>query len=91
MQTQEQIEAYQPLFSHLVNEHGLVLLQSEMDEIIRLSQKVVKDYDKNLPPITPEQIKNHNLTVCARCERTYTKEEMKVGHCFNCGEFGEDW
>lgn len=24
--------------------------------------------------------------VCDICKMPYTKEEMKVGHCFNCGE-----
>lgn len=45
METQEHMEAYQELFSHMANEHGLTLLQSEMDEIIRLSKKVVIKYD----------------------------------------------
>jgi hypothetical protein len=27
---------YQRLFDHMLNEHGLVLLQTEMDEIIRI-------------------------------------------------------
>lgn len=30
---------YQPLFDHLNSEHGLILHESEMDEIIRLVQE----------------------------------------------------
>ena len=33
-------ECYQPLFDYLHNEHGLILLGSEMDEIIRLVEIV---------------------------------------------------
>jgi len=36
------IEAYQPLFDHLLREHGLILLQSEMDEIIRIVKEMKK-------------------------------------------------
>lgn len=45
METQEHIESYQNLFNHMADEHGLTLLQSEMDEIIRLSKEVVIKYD----------------------------------------------
>lgn len=38
METPEHIEAYQPLFKHMKSEHGLILVQSEMDEIIGLSK-----------------------------------------------------
>lgn len=24
--------------------------------------------------------------VCDKCKMPYTKEEIQVGHCFNCGE-----
>jgi uncharacterized protein YbaR (Trm112 family) len=24
--------------------------------------------------------------VCEKCKTAYTKEELEVGHCFNCGE-----
>ncbi len=46
METQEQILAYQPLFEHMNKEHGLILLESEMDEIILLALKTVKAYNK---------------------------------------------
>ena len=45
METQKHITAYFPLFNHMSNEHGLILVKSEMDEIIRLSKEVVKKYD----------------------------------------------
>jgi len=34
---------YQQLFDHMSNEHGLTLLQSEMDEIISISNSINKD------------------------------------------------
>lgn len=45
MENQKHIEAYQDLFNCLYN-HGLILLQSEMDEIIDLSQKAVEKYNE---------------------------------------------
>jgi hypothetical protein len=45
METQKHIVAYQELFDLMANEHDLILLQSEMDEIIIASQNVVKKYD----------------------------------------------
>ncbi len=45
MENQKHIEAYQDLFNYL-HEHGLILLQSEMDEIIDLSLKVKEKYNQ---------------------------------------------
>ncbi len=42
---QSGIDAYQELFTHMADEYGLILLQSEMDEIIRLSKGVVSKWD----------------------------------------------
>lgn len=47
MMTQKQIESYFKLFDHMLNEYNLVLSESQMDEIIRLSGEVVKDFDIN--------------------------------------------
>ena len=33
-------DKYQPLFDHLYNEHGLTLLESEMEEIIRVVNEI---------------------------------------------------
>ena len=41
-------EYYQPLCDHMENEYGLILLVSELDEIIRLSQLVVNNYNKSV-------------------------------------------
>jgi len=46
MENQKHIEAYQDLFNYLHDEHDLILLQSEMDEIIDLSIKTVKKYNE---------------------------------------------
>lgn len=46
METHEHIMAYYPLFEHMQNEHGLTLLESELQEIIRLSDEVKKRYNK---------------------------------------------
>ena len=48
METQKTIEAYQPLFEYMYDEHNRIMLQEDMDEIIRLSQKVVKNYSSDL-------------------------------------------
>lgn len=37
---------YQQLFDLLHDEHGMILLESEMDEIIRASLKVVENFSK---------------------------------------------
>ena len=34
-------EPYQELFNHMANEHGLILVQSEMQEIIRICKKEI--------------------------------------------------
>ena len=31
-------------------------------------------------------IERSEQLVCDLCNQPYTKEELKVGHCFNCGE-----
>ena len=46
MENQKHIEAYQELFDHMANEHELTLLQSELDEIIRLSKKTIEKYNE---------------------------------------------
>ncbi len=42
----ETAKLYQPLFDLIHDEHGLILLQSEMDDIIDASQKVVDNFKK---------------------------------------------
>ena len=46
METHEHIMAYYPLFEHMQNEHGLTLLESELQEIIRLSDEVKQKYNE---------------------------------------------
>lgn len=44
--TDQQIaSSYQPLFDLMQDEHGLILLESEMDEIILAARQVVKNVD----------------------------------------------
>jgi len=31
-------------------------------------------------------VRQSKQLVCDKCEMPYTREEMQVGHCFNCGE-----
>lgn len=46
MNTNKEVaECYQQLSAHLANEHGLILIESELDEIIRLAQITVANYD----------------------------------------------
>lgn len=46
METHEHIMAYYPLFEHMQNEYGLILLESELQEIIRLSDVVKQKYNE---------------------------------------------
>lgn len=61
METQKHIEAYQELFDLMANEHNLILLQSEMDDIIKASQNVVKKYDLSAVVINCPDCKSENL------------------------------
>lgn len=56
--TQKQIESYQELFDLMKNEYDLTLLQSEMDEIIRASQNVVKKFNEITDQELTEAIKD---------------------------------
>lgn len=60
METQEQINAYQALFDHMEDEYGVILTQSHMDEIIRLSKEVVESYNK--PPTKINKAMDINIT-----------------------------
>ncbi len=40
----------------------------------------VKDYS------IPDVVERSEQLVCDKCKIPYTKEEVQVGHCFNCGE-----
>ena len=43
MNEKEIAAAYQPLFDLMANEHDLILIQQEMDEIINAALKVVNN------------------------------------------------
>ena len=45
---EKHVDAYQELFNHMNEEHGLTLLESEMDEIIRLSLMFVEKYNEEI-------------------------------------------
>ena len=47
-------EKYQDFFNFMADEHGLILTNSEMDDIISKAQDVVKKFD--------EQAKNEHIT-----------------------------
>lgn len=34
---------YQPLFDHMAEQHGLILLNSEMDDIIEIVKKIINE------------------------------------------------
>lgn len=46
------IPFYQPLFDHMANEHGLILMESEMDEIVRICRELIKAEDEPAQPST---------------------------------------
>jgi hypothetical protein len=41
-------DCYQPLFDLLSKEYGLILLDSELDEVIRASQEVVNKINETI-------------------------------------------
>ena len=45
MNEKELAAAYQPLFDLMANEHGLILIQQEMDEIILATTQVFDNFD----------------------------------------------
>jgi hypothetical protein len=91
METHKHIEAYQELFDHMINEHGLTLLQSELDEIIRLSQKTVERYNEasdGSPFVSTESKCNKHGVIKSDCEHDYEKITKYGYKCKKCGETG---
>lgn len=70
MENQKHIEAYQDLFNCLSG-YGLILLQSEIDEIIDLSQKAAKKYDA-ASESESKSIPKENVSdkICPLCRNT---------------------
>ena len=92
METQKHIEAYQELFNHMIDEHGLTLLESELQEIIRLSDEVKKRYNEasEISPFPSTESKcNKPLSGCvlnrkkvlAKCLKTYPHEDDIQEYC----------
>jgi len=92
METQKHIEAYQELFNHMIDEHGLTLLESELQEIIRLSDEVKKRYNEasEISPFPSTESKcNKPLSGCvlnrkkvlAKCLKTYPNEDDIQDYC----------
>ena len=98
MENQKHIEAYQDLFDHMMNEHGLTLLQSELDEIMMLSQKAVEKYNKacevnpqldtdanNIAVSLPDKFgHNDNWKYCPGCKKEWEEDDQSFG-CSSCG------
>lgn len=53
------IEAYQPLFEHMRHEHGLILLEAEMDEIIILSKAMLEKSIKKDPDCNCDKVEGY--------------------------------
>ena len=45
METRNYIDHDQPLFNYLLKQHGLILVQSELDEVVKLSIEAVNNYE----------------------------------------------
>ena len=93
METHEHIMAYYPLFEHMQNEHGLTLLESELDEIIRLSDEVKERYNKasggecsnessglNIPPVIKSVCDHKAPRRIVFGEHRCSKCGMLIGH-----------
>lgn len=66
---------YQPLFDYLANEHGLNFLQNELDEIVRIVDKIKPQNDaeqSELPPVG-------DLLPCPFCGSECEIEDAKFG------------
>ena len=50
MSNQEDIDFYQPLFNLMFDEHRLILVQSEMDEILVTVKKMFNEGKEELSP-----------------------------------------
>jgi len=92
MENQNHIEAYQDLFEYLHDEHDLILLQSEMDEIIDLSAKAVLKYneacDGELVADTGANAINILLTAGAYLGSLVGKEvSVEPGFIYECRGF----
>lgn len=87
MENQKHIEAYQDLFEYLRDEHDLILLQSEMDEIIDLSAKAVRKYNEasvgSQQPDTESKCNKHIVSGSLLLEQD--NDIDVVGNCPNCG------
>lgn len=57
MTDQQIAEIYQPLSDHMQDEHGIILIVSEMDEIIKLAQKVTEQYNNVIARQKTEKVR----------------------------------
>ena len=73
MNDQQIAEIYQPLFNHMTDEHGIILTVTEMDEIIKLAQKVTEQYN-NVIARQRDEIK------CKICGQPFENRVMLYFH-----------
>lgn len=89
MENQKHIEAYQDLFDYLHDEHDLILLQSEMDEIIELSANAVRKYNEasegSKQPDTEANDNKHAVikSVC-ECKSPAYRDQFGDHRCAKC-------
>ena len=75
----EYIDHDQPLFDYLSNEHGLILVQSELDEVIKLSGEALNNYDIQ-PGLTLEykrKVYNKARNPALTLSRRYIVEQVR--------------
>ena len=81
METHKHIEAYKELFDHLIDEHGLTLLQAQLDEIIQISARTVIRYNEASEaspfPSTESNCNLQNVSGSAFDRKQLTKEFMR--------------
>ena len=74
---------YQGLFDLMAKEHGLILEQSEMDEIIREAMAVVKLFN------APAVVGRSEQLICPECENQYPHSHTDGS--YSCEDCGHKW
>ena len=81
MNDQQIAEIYQPLFNHMTDEYGIILTVTEMDEIIKLAQKVTEQYNNTI-----ERSFERGCPVGIGTFHSFVAKDTYWKSCRHCGE-----
>ena len=85
-------EAYQPLFDHMKGNHNIILVKSEMDEIIRVCDFVMSNINDPAIPVSslkidPMSEKINGEFIYCHCEEILIdRSKSGILSCKNCGK-----